>query len=402
MKKTKFVIFSIIFLLLLNLVNAVNINPDKLYFNEVLSGGYAEKTVAITTDSDEALFITSSVGGKIKGWISLSPDTSLKVSKKLPLELKVAVKPPKNTANGVYSGYITLNILNKKAPEISDRETFFLLETIVEVTDKEIKKLAVKDIFVGNTEQNLPIDFFITIFNEGNIEIKPIVKLNSGNKSYDDKIILLPFEEKEAIVSLDSNELELGQHSADISIFLDDLLIKREILAFNIFKKDSLIRKGILLDIANKERVHINDGVLVDSYFKNTGEISVYAQFKGKVYFNNSLIEEIESGQVYTPVGKTTILSSYFTPHETGRYSIIGVVFYSNTITDEKESFVDVLSESESLEVVPLGINYAAIVFLILVLLIVTNIYLKRKISIQKNRHEEDLISIKNRSSKKT
>ena len=394
MDKTKICTFCIVFLLAINAVAAVNIDmyPTKLYFNQVLSGGYAEKTITITTDSENALYIIPSISGIIRDWISLSPNTSLRVSKKLPLELKAVVRPPKDTSKGTYSGHISLNIINKKAPEISvDKETSLILKTVVEITDKEIKKLSVKDIFVSSTEQNHPIDFFITILNEGNKEIKPIVKINLENIEFTNEITLLPFEEKEAIIDLDIKELELGKHTATISVFLDGILVKDKTSPFTIFEKNSLIRKGILLDISNKERVHINDKIRIDSKFYNIGEVSVDAQFKGQIYFNNGVIEEIESEEVYAPVGKITTLSSYFIPHETGKYKIIGEVYYSNTVTEEKESFVDVLPQSESLEVIPLGVNYAVIVFLIIMLLIVTNIYLRKKVFNQENKFTKNI-----------
>lgn len=385
MKNTKIAILFMVLLFTVYAVNAstINITPDNLNFEKVLLGGYAEKTITITTDSPDFLFITPAIEGEIKDWITLSPNASSKISREIPLQLKIVVKPPKDVDKGKYTGHIRLDIINKKVPEISvDREIFLRVKTIVETTDKEIKKLEIKDIFVSSTEQDQPIDFFITTLNGGNVELKPVIKIKLANKLHVTETVVFPLEEKEILISLDSKGLELGRHLAGISIFLDNFLIKEETFAFNILKKGSLIRKGVFLGIVNKERVHIKDNVKIDSYFRNTGEISVYAQFKGKVYHNSNLIDEVESKKVYVPVGKTIILNSYFTPNKSGMHKIIGKTFYSTTITEEKESFVDIRPKSESLEVVPLGINPLVLVFLTLLVLIVTHIYLRKKISI--------------------
>ncbi len=387
MNKIKTAIFGMIFLLLLNFVDAsyANINPGNLYFKEVLSGGYAEKTITITTKSDDAIFVTPLIGGMIREWISLEPNVSLKLTRNFPLVLKVVIKPPKNISKSKYLGYIILNTINKEVPKISsNQETSFVLDTVVEITDKEIKKLTVEYIFVESSEQEHPVDFFIKMHNKGNIKLNPVIELTLEGPSATKKVELLPSEEKETVISLDPNDLKLGEHSANINIFLDDQLIKKETSFFNILKKDSLIRKGIFLGITNKERVHINNRVKIDSYFKNIGEISVYAKFKGNIYFNDVLIEEIDSEQVYVPVGKTVILSSYFIPNEVGLYKITGRLFYAGTTTDEKNSSVNVKPISESLEFIPLEINKAIIVFLIITFLIVTNIYLRKKISNKK------------------
>lgn len=383
MDKMKIGVFWIMFLLSLNFVNALNIDidPNMLHFEEVLSGGYAEKIITITTDSNEALFVILSKEGATKDWISFSPNVSLKVSKSLPMVLKMMIKPPKNISKGIYSGSITLNIINKNAPEISSgKEIFFPLDMLVDITDKEIKRIEVKNIFVSSTEQNYPVDFFIKVQNKGNINANPVIRINSKGISHVKKIELLPSEEKEAIIPLYPNNLEVGKHLANISVFLDDQLIKNETSSFNILKKDSLIRKGSFLGMTNIEKVHVNNSVKINSYFKNSGEISVYARFRGRVFFNNSLIKEIESEQVYSPAGKTTALTSYFIPSEVGLYEITGDILYYNTLTEEKESFVNARPQSESLEVVPLGANKFVIVLLIIIVLLVIRINAKRKI----------------------
>jgi hypothetical protein len=382
----RFIIFGVLFLLSVNIVAAINIHisPDEINLANVLNGGYAEKTITITTDSEYSLQITLLSAGQIKDWISFSPNTSRKVSKSSPLALKMIVSPPKTAAEGIYSGSV-MAYFEQKLSEIDYSDSSFELEIVVKITDEIIKQATVKNIFVRDTEENHPIDFFIDVANIGNVEAKPIVRVEIGGKSDICEEVLLPFEEKEIIITSDKYELSIGDYTAYVNILLDNVPIRKEPMSFSIVEENSLIRKGILLDIGNKEKVHVNDRVRIDPLFRNNGQISVYAEFKGKVYFNDTIVQEIESEKLYAPVNKTIILTSYFIPNKIGLHKIIGHVLYSTTITEEKEAIVDVRPSSEPLEVVPLGMTPWGVLFLIILFLVISNIVLRKKIAEEKH-----------------
>lgn len=383
MKINRIIIFGVLLPLFTNIVNAANmyISPDDIRLTNVLIGGYAEKIITITTDSEVPLEFELSAAGQIKDWIGFSPNTSLKVSKASPLHLKVMVKPPKTAAEGTYSGSLKIYFEQKQLGTTS--ENLFELKISMGITDKIVKQAIVKNIFVKDTEKDHLIDFFIDIANTGNIEVKPTAKVEIEGKSNIYEEVLLPFEEKEIVISL-GNDLDIGNYIAKIAVLLDNVPIIDKFLPFNILEKNSLIRKGTLLYIKNEERIHVNDKVRVDSLFKNTGEISVYTKFKGKIYFDDIIIQEIESEELYAPVNKTITLTSYFVPEKIGLYKIVGQVIYSTTITEEKESIVDVRPKSESLEIIPLAINLWVIFFLIILFLGITNIVLRKNITKEK------------------
>ena len=96
MNVVRFIVSCTLFLLLTNVVYAINIYavPGEINFSKALIGGYAERTIVITTDSETSIQPIVSATGKIKDWISFDPGIDLKVSKDIPLDLKVIMKPP--------------------------------------------------------------------------------------------------------------------------------------------------------------------------------------------------------------------------------------------------------------------------------------------------------------------
>lgn len=364
------------FLVLLSNVCAININVDteEINLDNVLVGGYAEKVIKITSDSDDFVLITPSAIGDIKDWVSFEQNTEL-LNKAYPMPLKVALRPPKDIAKGVYKGLVLINAINKQS-EIDYGIVTSQVKMTVGLTNQEIKQIEIRNVSIRDTEEGHPVDIFVDMANDGNVESKSNVRTEIGGKLFAHEIALLPFEETEAAISINTS-LKEGRHYGNVTFLLNGTFLGNFIAPFNVLKKDSLLRHGKLIFINAKEESDVGRAMDIDTYLENIGEISFYAKFKGNVYANDMLEKGIESEKVYVPAGKTVVLKSFFTPQNEGLHKITGYVLYSTTATDEKETVVNVKEKMP--EIIPLRISPTGPLLLIL-FLIVINIIARKKI----------------------
>ena len=107
--------------------------------------------------------------------------------------------------------------------------------------------------------------------------------------------------------------MQIEEHTANVEVYLENETIHSEILTYRVLEKGSLIKKGILLGIKNKQKAHVNEEIWFEPLLQNTGESSFYAKFRGKIYFNETLVEEIESDKYYVIFNKTATLPFNFT-----------------------------------------------------------------------------------------
>jgi len=289
--------------------------------------------------------------------------------------LKVIVRPPKDTAEGVYTGTVLINVLNKQS-EIGYGIVTSQVEMTVELTNQEIKQIKIRNVSIRDTEESHPVDIFVDIANNGNVESKANIRTEIGEKLFVHEIALLPFEETEAVININTS-LKEGRNYGNITLTLNGTFLGNFIAPFNVLKRASLLRHGKLVFINTEEETEIGRTIDINTYFENIGEISFYAKFKGNVYANDVPEKDIESERAYVPVGKTVVLRSFFTPQNEGLHRIIGHVLYSTTATDEKEAVVDVKEKVP--EVIPLRISPTGPLLFIL-FLIVINIIARKKI----------------------
>ena len=112
--KSRFGIFGIIFpaLIVIMLASAVSafslgVSPATLDF-KAAPGYTVEKTLTISSSSEEALKVSVSAESEIKEWMSFDSD-SLEVKKDSPLKLKVKIKVPGDAAEKTYEDAITVS-----------------------------------------------------------------------------------------------------------------------------------------------------------------------------------------------------------------------------------------------------------------------------------------------------
>ena len=120
---------------------------------------------------------------------------------------------------------------------------------------------------------------------------------------------------------------------------------------------------GVLLHILSKAKAKRDETVPFEVSFKNVGEKSVSAHFKGQATYNGKVVQIFETEKLDVVVGKIEKFNFFFTPTKSGKYVISGRVYYDGKRTFEGSGVLEVEGGAGFIPFV-----YAAFLFLIGVL----------------------------------
>ena len=329
--------FFILILLIIQSVNAVKIDvqPRNIFFDNVLKGGYAEKELTVTSNTDTNVDMNFLAMGEIKEWVTID-SKDLVLSKNYSSKIKVVLRPPEKTDNGIYTGNIILTFFNKQSEIFTDEATLNLKVT-ANIVEGIIDKIELKSVEAYGVEKGDDIDFLVTIQNIGNINQNPEIIIKISGNEHKESVELKPFEEKEVLASVNSKNLKIGGYVAEVSLFSGGKLINNVDKKIEIFDKGVENKMALISIRANRDTEEGND-IKLESFFKNEGDELVYAKFKGKVFYNNELYKEVESEEKYVPVGNVVKIDSYVPYENDGTYKVIGEVEYTNKKSEAKKS----------------------------------------------------------------
>jgi len=370
-------IFIIIFLMgFTSQVLAANIgvSPVNIDFKNVLRGGYSERTIVVTVDTEEKTGIKISKRGEIADWINYQGE-NLSVSNGNPAQILVSVTPPEDTPNGNYSGFIRIES-GKTGNAEEGKATGLVIPVLdiyvtVEVTDQEIFSCQASNFQVFSAEEGEDIIFTMDVANRGNIKIFPQVTIDIWNQDSTELLKEVDFSEKQIIptqkdsivIKVPSDGLDLGQYWADI-IAVD--CFAQQTLTFDILEEGALRAEGILTGISVTTWAEIGDIVPILVGFKNTGEKPLSARFEGKIVLGDKIVQLLESDEdVFVPLDGEGIFNFYTTPQQAGKYIISGRVFYNGKRTYEKSGILNVLPSKNIFKNI---IKWAAYIILIIVI----------------------------------
>ncbi|MCF7910310.1 hypothetical protein K9L16_01405 [Candidatus Pacearchaeota archaeon] len=355
-KKTGKRIFvgGILFLFLLNFLSAANIgiSPASINFNNVLRGGYAEKIVVVSSDSETPVPVILKPRGDISEWLNFSSEEFF-VSRNEPYLLKISVLPPEDIPNGNYSGFLRVEV-GSSGESIEEHAVGIIKSSIdlaisVGVTDVEIVRCVASSLKVSSAEEGDDIILKMNVENEGNVRLNPrvvfdvwdfdkITVLNS-EEFFGDTI--LPSTEEELEFRINSNNLEPGQYWSDV--YVPECLTDQT-LTFDILKEGALSVRGVLLNILTADYVVVGETTKIIANFKNTGEKEVDAQFKGQITRDGKIVEILESDVFKVPVSSLEVFNLYFTPQKQGKYVVSGRILYDGKKTFELSSSIEAIS----------------------------------------------------------
>jgi hypothetical protein len=379
-KKRKIALFAVFTLILiLNFVSATNIgiSPAKIYFKDVLRGGYSEKFVIITIDSPDPVDVKIQTRGNISEWLSFN-QTEFEVSKDKPFYLKVMAMPPEDIPNGNYSGFLRVttsgngNSVEGQATGIVNAALDLYVE--IEITDIEIISCNVNQFNVESAEKGDSIKFSADIYNNGNIRLKPHLRVEIWDENQieivkEQEFIgkeIIPTTNEKIIFEVDSSDLYLGQYWAEV--YSVDCY-NSQTLTFDVLEEGALKAQGSLTKIIALPWVEKDETTSIQAYFENTGEKTVEAMFKGEITYNGKIVQILESEKHSVSIGESDEFNFYFTPKEIGKYILTGRVFYDGKRTFEKSTIINVKDAGFDINKLKMPAIYLALLTLIAFLL---------------------------------
>ncbi|MCK4997505.1 hypothetical protein KAS08_04320 [Candidatus Pacearchaeota archaeon] len=390
-----FVIALAMLVLICSTVSAANVgvSPANINFKDVLRGGYAERPIIVTIDAESPVDVTVSTRGEIASWLAFSEE-NFSVSKGAPMQLMVSTNPPRDTPNGIYSGFVTVKI-SELGEGVEGFATGLVIPTLdvyvtVQITDQESISCQATSFKVTSAEQGDDIIFSLDVLNTGNIRISPQItfdiwdqdSINLVKQVEFSDVEIIPTKRESLLIKIPSDGLEVGQYWVDMSA-ID--CYASQTLTFDILEVGALRAFGSLDRIIVAPWADIDEIVPIAASFKNAGEKPLDAKFVGKITFKNKIIQLIESEEsLFVPINEQSNFQFYFTPRKAGKYVISGRVFYDNKRTYEQSTILNVKSKG-----VTIGSVTRTSAYFILILIIATlifKIHKERKSYISKSR----------------
>ncbi|MEM3373632.1 MAG: hypothetical protein QXE31_00260 [Candidatus Woesearchaeota archaeon] len=386
-----FIFYNFLFIILLsfNVCSAViGVSPSIVKFSKMMKGGYAETYITITTSTEFPLTARFKGDGEIADWIKLEPtNESFQFSKSKPYSVKLIIEPPKDIPSGNYSGLLKITTDSYATVESGAGSSVMAqvgLLIYVEVVGDEIIDCTAGKITASNTEIGQPFIVSAIVENNGNIRLRPEIKVEVYDQ-YKTKMVystttlgqeILPTTKKEIFAEINNN-LPLGQYFAYIYLKQCN---QQQLVTFDVLEKGQIADSGKLIGIRTNEIAYENEILPIRPLFQNTGNRKVIAKFKGEIKnLKTGKIEQIlESDSLEVNPQESIEFNLFFLPKETGEYQISGRVLYNNKITFEEQSKqVKVLKKDKKMPGYLLFILYIIIGLVILIL--ISKIRKKRK-----------------------
>lgn len=381
---------SVAFVLALSFVSSANIgiSPANVYFKDVLRGGYAEKTVTITIDSDTPTEVTLAPRGDIADWLSFDEE-EFEVSKGNPHYMKIIVQPPTDIPNGNYSGFLRVTTSGKgstlegQATGIVNAALDLYIE--VDITDVEYTSCRASAFNVQSAEKGDDVIFNVNVYNEGNVRLSPTIKIDVWNQERTQIIkqmeysedIVIPTTQKELTIKMPSSDLDIGQYWAEVTSVE---CYAAQTLTFDVLEEGALKAQGTLISVTSPPWIKVDDTTLIEALFENNGEKTVNARFKGQITLGSKIVQILESETSSVDIGDLETFKFYFTPRKEGRYIVSGIVLYDGKRTFEKSTVINVEKKGFNLGQLKMPLIY--------LVLIVAIAFLAYKIKQEKKRNK--------------
>lgn len=378
----KWIILALAFVVLLASDAAaqsiIGVSPGNVDLKNVLRGGYAERAITVTVDSESPVKVKLEPRGDIVSWLDFST-LELEVSRGSPGRPVIYVTPPTDVPNGNYTAFLRVRTEEINPEGKQGHATGKILAALdvvitVEITDLEVFACEAKNFKIDSVEKGEELKIELDFLNKGNIRVSPKVVVDIWDLEYSQIVKtldlvgseVLPTKTEKVAFSADTNELEVMQYWAEVSAVE---CYASEVLTFDIFEPGTLRAEGIITGIASMTWTSEGEIVPITVNFKNTGEKEIVSQFKGQITLDGKIVQLLEGEQTSVPVNEATNFTFFFTPGKEGKYIVSGRVFYEKKRTFEASTVVNVTAKDSLMKKAFLVIAYIAFSIVVLMLL---------------------------------
>jgi hypothetical protein len=385
-------ISSVFIIFLSNFAGAVSIgiSPGRLRFEGLLREGYAERTITITTGSDDDLFVSFKPQGNIGSWIRFEPNATLiSTTRGNPYKLNVIIEPPDDIPTGNYTG--SIEFVTEGLGGVSGRAGALIKTAVTLLSDVEVIGEQIVDCRAGafsfnDAEQDFPFEFSYNVINDGNVRLNPTIKIDFWDQLQEELLfsreivgdLVLPTTQRTITGSIE-NPLAPGQYWTDMQL---EECQTGSLNTFSVVEKGGIIDKGVFNTITNKQWAYTDETVEFIAKFSNTGQRSVNARFEGAIRLNDRIVKLIETDEVIVPAGENLDFSIFFVPVDEGRYTLNGRINYNKKLTFEKGTVLNVEFPPETEE----KKKFSFLPLLLYLIILITILFIVRKIMKEKKK----------------
>jgi len=335
--------------------------PGTIKYENLLKSGYAEAEIYANNPEDVPVDVEIFAGGQVATWMFFYPGI-LRLDPHETGKVIAIIRPPGDAANGQYNGTVTL-VSRPDREQTDDIQYGMNIEAAVnlwvsaEIIGEQIIDYSVSDVSISSVEAGsvTPITFFGK--NNGNVRVIPMITADiyDANRSvlvlskniYIESI--MPTAKKTETIYIPTEDFPEGQYWANISFSVFDEIVDIRMITFDILEEGALTLLGELIQVTtSKQWANPGDIVRIDAVFKNTGQKSAKAKFRGEVYLDDDLVDTLESDEMIIRVGDTVNLTTYYTPEIYGRYAVDGIVYYSGKSTYRKGTIINVFPDEQN------------------------------------------------------
>jgi hypothetical protein len=372
----------------------IGLSPGALSFSEVLRGGYSEKTIVLSANTDSEVEVTATYEGEIKSWVNVS-EKSFFLKDGVPYQIRVIIMPPSDLPNGNYTGYVrfTTSSFGEAIPEEAVGKVLAYLDLLinVEIVDTEVVRCRALNYGISSVEKGDDLVLKIDFANDGNIRLAPKVNAVLWDEeqisivdeySFDSKPVLPTLEDKLSF-RLPSDFLDSGQYWIEVSV---PDCYSTEILTFDVLEPGTLSAKGELMGIVLPKVGNVSETIPFSVKFRNTGQKELTARFVGKVNLGKEIVQVIETPDTLVPIGESYSFDSYFVPKKQGKYTVSGRVFYNGKRTFESSSVIEIFGSWINVNLKTILLSLAYIVIGLMIFIFIYKIRKERKIYSNKIR----------------
>ena len=378
--------------------SSIAINPGSLRVNNMVRGGYAERTVRVSTNEERAIVRVAfgNPNNEMNNWVTLNPgESEFEIGRDNPREIRISVEPPLDTPNGNYNTSIIFMIRGVEdfrgmtGAIIDTAVGFSIFTTIV---DDEVISCSVLRESISSIESGEELISRFRIQNNGNIRLNPTINIEIWNqeKSSLERIIMsneqsiLPTTIEEVSVIEPSRGLQPGQYFADISI---PECRYEQSLTFDILEIGAISSEGELIGIRVPAWNNRSDEIPINPVFQNTGERAVEAYFEGVVKLDGIIKARLSTPRLLVQPKQRFEFQTYFSSDEPGRYEVSGRVYYDNKRTFEKINRFNILDQYSEVTIRDFSNEISYVIIFLAAASLSLMIMIKKKKKRMRRRH---------------